>query len=334
MKQRRAEPLIIYQGTDISRDIAPYLLSLTYSDHAEGRADDLELELEDRDELWSTDWYPVKGDSIEAFLNCYSWGDSRASTTLRCGKFEVDEISFSGPPAKVRITAHSAKVTQAMKEKRTRSWENTDLPSIAAQIASKHVIGTLLQLDSPPDYTRVDQTEQSDLEFLQRLCKPHNLYVKIAEDRLIISTQESLERVLAGSVQKSEVIRWSFRDKTHKIYKACKVTYWDPETKQEYSYTQTDSQAPATGDTLVVNGRVEGLSKAVAQAKTELERANKWELTGSLTVHGRVELVAGVSVQLSGFGAISGQHFVEHSTHTYSRSGYKTKLGLRSNRND
>jgi hypothetical protein len=330
MKQRRVSPVIVYENADISRFVDPYLLRLTYTDYAEGQADDLEIALADRDRLWQSDWYPVKGDKVEADLECKYWGGLREDIRFRLGVFEVDEISFTGPPSKVRIMAHSAKVTGAMREKKTRAWENMDLATIVSQIASEHGLETMLQVDDPPGYARKDQTEQSDLEFIQRLCKAHNLYAKLAENKIIVSDQEKLEDVVAGAIDAAEVTRYSFRDKTHKIYKACRVTYWDPSEKQEHTHTETDPQAPATGDTLVINERVEDLSKAIERAQKELERANKWELTGSITLPGRPDIAAGVSVNLAGFGAVSGKHFVEQTTHTYNRQqGYTTRLSLR-----
>lgn len=330
MEQRRISPVIVYENRDISRFIDPYLLRLTYTDHAEGSADDLEIELADRDGLWRSDWYPVKGDTIEADLECRAWGAQRKDIRFRLGVFEADEVSITGPPGKVRITAQSAKVTSAMREKKTRAWENTDLATIVSQIAGEHNLDTMLQMEKSPGYQRKDQTEQSDLEFIQRLCKAHNLYAKLAENKIIVSDQKKLEDVVAGAIDAAEVTRYSFRDKTHKIYKACRVTYWDPSEKQEHTHTETDPDAPATGDTLVINDRVEDLSKAIERAKKELLRANKWEMTGNVTLPGRPDIAAGVSVDLTGFGAISGRHFVEQTTHIYSRTqGYATRLNLR-----
>ena len=57
-----------YNSKDISTDIAPYLLSFQFSDKASGEADDIQINLEDRDKLWESEWFPNKGDTIEAFF--------------------------------------------------------------------------------------------------------------------------------------------------------------------------------------------------------------------------------------------------------------------------
>ena len=44
---RRVEVGLVIEGVDVSRDIAPFLLSLTFTDNEGGEADDLQVELED-----------------------------------------------------------------------------------------------------------------------------------------------------------------------------------------------------------------------------------------------------------------------------------------------
>lgn len=60
---RRTEALIAFEGVDISAELAPYLMSLTYTDNEEGEADDLRLELQDRDGIWMQKWL---NDTIDA----------------------------------------------------------------------------------------------------------------------------------------------------------------------------------------------------------------------------------------------------------------------------
>lgn len=53
---RRTEAAISFDGADITKDIKPYFLSLTYTDNEEDEADDLQIQLQDRDEVWLTKW--------------------------------------------------------------------------------------------------------------------------------------------------------------------------------------------------------------------------------------------------------------------------------------
>ena len=60
---RRTDVEILFDGTDITKEIMPYLLSMTYTDNEEGEADDIKIELQDRDSLWMESWL---NEAIEA----------------------------------------------------------------------------------------------------------------------------------------------------------------------------------------------------------------------------------------------------------------------------
>lgn len=47
---------ISFNGTDITNDIKPYFLSLSYTDCEEGETDDLQIKLQDRDGIWIEKW--------------------------------------------------------------------------------------------------------------------------------------------------------------------------------------------------------------------------------------------------------------------------------------
>ena len=136
---RWAEVVIIYEGKNISKDVAPYLLSFTYTDNASDKADDISISLEDRKRLWVDDWFPSKGDKVKVSILVHNWDAADKTESLPCGTFEVDEISCSGPPNKVTIKAVSTLVSKPMRqEKHTKAWENIRLSSIAGDIANKN----------------------------------------------------------------------------------------------------------------------------------------------------------------------------------------------------
>ena len=57
-----------YNGRAITQDIAPYVMSATYTDHLTGEADSLDIELEDTDGRWLDRWYPEKGASLRSLI--------------------------------------------------------------------------------------------------------------------------------------------------------------------------------------------------------------------------------------------------------------------------
>lgn len=53
---RRTTAEVVFDGTNISASIRPYLLSLTYTDNEEDETDDLQIKLQDRDDIWLKQW--------------------------------------------------------------------------------------------------------------------------------------------------------------------------------------------------------------------------------------------------------------------------------------
>jgi len=80
-----------YNGRAITQDIAPYVMSATYTDHLTGEADSLDIELEDTDGRWLDRWYPEKGASL-----AYRFGYEDAPL-ISAGRFDVDELELGGP---------------------------------------------------------------------------------------------------------------------------------------------------------------------------------------------------------------------------------------------
>ena len=56
MNARRAEIRLFLDGADVTADINRDLLSMTYTDNEEDKADDLQLSLADREWIWLGNW--------------------------------------------------------------------------------------------------------------------------------------------------------------------------------------------------------------------------------------------------------------------------------------
>ena len=77
-QSRRTTAEVVFDGTDISRSILPYLLSMTYTDNEEDEADDLQIKLLDRDNIWLEKWL---NDAIDAAASTTSTTGNTAGGT-------------------------------------------------------------------------------------------------------------------------------------------------------------------------------------------------------------------------------------------------------------
>jgi hypothetical protein len=243
---RRARVQITYNGKDITRDIAPYLKSFEYSDNAEDKSDEVQITLEDRDLLWCGDWFPEKGDTVEATIIVT---DDSGETRLPCGSFEVDEVESDGPPNTVKIKAVSVPLSSGIRhDKNSKPWENVKLSAIAGDIAQKAGMQLTFESDDDPTFDRVDQVRRGDLVFLQELCQRTGKALKVTSKKIVIFDEEQYEK--AGSVValkkgESNIKSYHFASKNLSPYKSATNKYHDANSGKTYKGSYT---IPLLGD--------------------------------------------------------------------------------------
>lgn len=81
---RRTSVDVTFDGTDITKDIKPYLQSITYTDDTDDLADDLKIEVQDRDKVWLQKWL-TEAVEAAAGASCLSVRLSSRNTGRRTG---------------------------------------------------------------------------------------------------------------------------------------------------------------------------------------------------------------------------------------------------------
>lgn len=255
---------------------------------------------------------------------------------LDCGTFQVDSVDGSGPPAKVTIKAGSIPYTSTIRtQKKTQAWEKISLSAIANEIAGKNGMKCMFESKFDPFYNRKEQVQESDIVFLQRLCKNAGISLKVTAKIIVLFDAAEFEKKDAVRTIKrgtADILRYSLGTSFHDTaYSSCRVKYTDPTTKQTYeaTFTAPDANKSGSGQVLEVNEKVSSNAEAKTLAEKRLREKNSQEYTASFNLVGDARIVAGVTVQVVGFGAFDGKYIVENASHTISSSGYKTNVKLR-----
>lgn len=338
MNARRTLVRLTFDGVDISTDINNHLLSLTYTDNEEDKTDDLQLSLDDREGVWLGNWLNTptaeKGAEISAVIVQKNWESDGKDRVLDCGVFAVDTVEGSGPPAKATIKAGSIPYASTIRtQKKTKAWEQYTLQGIANEIAATNDLTCMFESSFNPFYQRKEQMQESDITFLQRLCKAAGVSLKVTAKIIVLFDAAEYEQKDAARTIKrgaSDVSKWSFSTSLHDAsYSSCHVSYTDPATGTTIEYTYTPRDADKSGQVLEVNEKVTSREEARQLAMKRLRQKNKAEFKATFSLAGDTRLVAGVTVQVSGYGAFDGKYIIETATHSVSRSGYKTDVTLR-----
>lgn len=418
---RRTELKVSIEGVDISGEVNKYLSSMTYTDNEEDKADDLQISLDDRENIWLGSWlntpeqpqpsttaegwnigdtvtvsdkpqyssygtgkpgavltnytgsithlnlrpgvpYPIhvdkkgwfsesrvvvvsrfkskeigsggaKGATIKASIVKKNWLGNGEELELNCGTFEIDSVDVSGPPQKLVLKATSIPYTSTTRtQMKTKAWEKIKLSGIAREIAKTNGLQAMFESGYDPMYERKEQVQESDVVFLQRLCKDAGLALKVTAKTIVLfdvaeyEKKEPVKTIKKGSGDISSYGLQTGMNDT--AYSSCRVSYTDPKTKKLIEYTFTPPNANNSGQVLEVNEKVTSREEAKQLAMKRLREKNKDEFKATFSMTGDVLLVAGVTVDLSGFGFFDGKYIIEQATHTVS-AGYKTSVSLR-----
>jgi len=329
---RRVSYDIIYNGKSLKSDIDPFVTGLSFTDNFSGSADDITINLADKNRLWIGNWMPEKGAAIEAkLLIPPGWGNKN-KVIRNLGYFEIDESSGGGPPTTVSIKATSIPQASSLKgEEKSKSWEKTTLKKVITDVAKKNGLGVYYDAADNPSFDRLDQEYESDGAFLYRLCNENGLALKIANKKVYAIDEEQLEREgTVATIKRTDQIikKWEYKDTLNGLYKSCKVTYTDTQKKITYSRTFTPSKPPKTGRVLIVNEEVSSNDAAYRLAKKKLREMNKEATTVTLTMTGIINVYPGQNVQLKEFSKLDGKYIIKSMSGS-TGTGAETVLELR-----
>lgn len=312
-----------YNKKDITKDISQYVLNINYTDFEHGQSDEIEITFEDTQKLWQDAWIPSKGDSLRLYIG-YS-----NEKLLNCGCFEIDEIEFQTPPDTLTVKALATGITKALRQNNSVAYENKSLKQIANEIAKKHNLTLVGEIDDIR-VERITQNKERDLTFLKTLAEQYGYIFKITDNQLVFyKTQKLIDANSAKIINRSDCSNINLREKTSHNYKAVTVSYHNPKTGKTITATAKNDKC-VKGDVLKLNERVENKQQALLKAKAALNKGNH-TIEGSIDLMGNPYLISGLNVEIKDVGYFSGKYHITQATHSLDRqSGYSLSLEVKS----
>jgi len=203
---------ILADRADVTRAIADRLLELTVTDEAGLESDTLRLTLDDRRRAdGAIAQLPRIGTVLEVSL-AY-----KGAAWVKMGKFIVDEIEISAPPATLTVGAKAADMVGPFRSPKSRSWDETTLGELVERIAREHRYEPRID----PDLGRVrlphiDQTAESDMAFLTRLAARYDAVVKPVSGFLVLA-KRGVAKAISGQrlpplvIEPSRLAQWRYQ---------------------------------------------------------------------------------------------------------------------------
>ncbi|MDA8347350.1 MAG: hypothetical protein M0038_00845 [Pseudomonadota bacterium] len=338
MVQRVPEPIwqLIYNGADITANIAPQVTEVQWMEHLGGRANTVEVTVEDTLGKWRSSDYPQPGSDLMALSIGYA-----GAPLTDCGEFTIVELGFKGPPDRVTIHGVSSWTTTPLRTAGNYAYENMTFLQIAQAIAARHgwkVVGIPTTPDVP--WQRRTQTLEhgGDINYLRKLATEANYEFNVVPPNIVFYSRAAIDSappVPGNTITRDMVTRYEFRFQTSAeiTFGASNISYLDPTTKTVHGATSKVTGRPPTADTLNVNERLENSQQGALKASSRLYETGMLMYQVTMTMPGTTQFRAGQTVSLpsSDWGVFGGTWTCSRATHRMrARSGgYTTELLLR-----
>ena len=227
---RNIRVIVIFNKVDISDEIAHSISSLNYTDNSKNAIDDLELELENLDYRWLKEWYP--DENAQLLVGIHEETENEANF-LDLGTFYVDEPTFEND--KLNLKCLALPLDQNIRDqKNSVAWERITLKELVTQIVNKHEMNAEIYADNE-FFERLDQNQETDLAFINRIVKETGLNMKVSDDKIIIFDDEEMEKndtVEIFNINDERIRSFSLKKKNKEIYDNVEVSYYDPDKKK------------------------------------------------------------------------------------------------------
>ena len=352
--------------TDATNDVMPDLLSFSYDDREADQADEISLTVKDEKGKWAGSWKPDGGETIRAYIKGSTCpklfcGKFYVDSMRVSGSPRVCEIRAVSIPLKAPIRRRL--VTKAWENYTLKGI----LKEIAAK-AEIYFYFEVEEDPEYDRLDQKEESDLAFLSRLCQdaglSIKVTDDTIVIFDQ----SRYEKMKPACEVELGVADVLSWDFQTTQSDTYKSCVVSWRDIKKKQRKSaggynldlgkpsdkppakynidlekiddsnasknpavntYVYVDPDADANGQEYKLKRRVTSRAEAERVAKATLRRLNLRSVTGSMTLVGDTRLVAGIVIEVKGFGSFDGNFFIESASHSMSESGYVTTINVR-----
>lgn len=321
--------IIANHQQDITPKVNDRLLSLNITDKAGIEYDDFEIELDDRDNKID---FPNRDVVLDISLG-YD-----ANDLFFMGSYKVDEVEIKSPPQSMIIRGKPASMTGSLKNERRCAFENKPFNEIVQIIAERNNLTPLCEITDI--VKRIDQINESDMHFIQRLANEHNATSTIKDNKLIVISHSEKSNNNGETqnltILKSDVSNFSITYPDRANLKKSTATYADNNTGEIKKVEIENPNASNDNEDNFTDRHIypdEETAKSAAQAN--LAEAERQTVRGRLQFFkGRGDVFAEQNINLQGFkNGVDGEYCIESVNHTFNQSGWLTSIEFNAGKN-
>ncbi|EIW5631350.1 late control gene D protein [Klebsiella pneumoniae] len=321
------------------------LISLELTDNRGFNADELTISVDDSQGDIAL---PPRGAELSISLG---W---QGEPLIYKGIYIVDEVSHSGPPDRIDITARSADFRDEFNVKREVSWHDVTVERIVSAIAHRYKLKPIISeqlMNAEIDHA--DQTQESDMSFLTRMADILGAIATVKNGCLLFilpggGVSANGKALPEFAITRSSGDRHSFRIADRDAYTGVQAYWLDldfgkkkkvtvrkrkktAEKKPRSSSREGDYIAGEDGNVFVLRTTYSSEIAAQRAAAAKWQQLQRGAAEFNLTLaYGRADLYPEMHGTVTGFKeAIDNQDWIiAKATHSIDDNGFQTRLEL------
>lgn len=321
------------------------LISLELTDNRGFNADELTISVDDSQGDIAL---PPRGAELSVSLG---W---QGEPLIYKGIYIVDEVSHSGPPDRIDITARSADFRDEFNVKREVSWHDVTVERIVSAIAHRYKLKPIISeklMNAEIDHA--DQTQESDMSFLTRMADILGAIATVKNGCLLFilpggGVSANGKALPEFAITRSSGDRHSFRIADRDAYTGVQAYWLDldfgkkkkvtvrkrkktTEKKPRSSSREGDYIAGEDGNVFVLRTTYSSEIAAQRAAAAKWQQLQRGAAEFNLTLaYGRADLYPEMHGTVTGFKeAIDSQDWIiAKATHSIDDNGFQTQLEL------
>lgn len=321
------------------------LISLELTDNRGFNADELTISVDDSQGDIAL---PPRGAELSVSLG---W---QGEPLIYKGIYIVDEVSHSGPPDRIDITARSADFRDEFNVKREVSWHDVTVERIVSAIAHRYKLKPIISeqlMNAEIDHA--DQTQESDMSFLTRMADILGAIATVKNGCLLFilpggGVSANGKALPEFAITRSSGDRHSFRIADRDAYTGVQAYWLDldfgkkkkvtvrkrkktTEKKPRSSSREGDYIAGEDGNVFVLRTTYSSELAAQRAAAAKWQQLQRGAAEFNLTLaYGRADLYPEMHGTVTGFKeAIDNQDWIiAKAIHSIDDNGFQTRLEL------
>lgn len=300
---------VVSEG-DITSTGDPRLIELTITDEVGFKSDTVSFVLDDSDNAIK---WPRSGVRVAVQVGL--------GFLVDMGVFTIDGILASGPPDVIRIQGKAASFAQgkSMQNRQSASYEDITLLNLAKTVAGKYGL-EVMAADGAGKIIldHVDQTNESDLGFLNRIAQSVGYIVKPCMGKILLDEKFSGKTITGKTIEpvvidKSDVSNWTVSESDKDAYGSVVAEYRDTKAGGTKEFVMGDGE-PELRLPHVYANKINAKKGAETKLKN-IQKSMGKQIEISMPTDGT--LFSGLPVRLTGFkDEVNGDYFIFKITHT------------------